>query len=93
MDKHVNYSREEMLDVLKTINLLVVSLNSIAMASVDNPKIHLAEEILKFLQDNDLLDKLANMREVISEPFDGEMISEDVSLLEHMMKDLEYWKP
>ena len=90
---NVNYPKGDILEVLKTINLLVVSLNSIGMASVDNPKIELAAEILKFLQDNDLLDKLAHIREVLSTPYANEMFTGDITLLEHIMKDLNYWQP
>ncbi|WP_299490943.1 hypothetical protein [uncultured Shewanella sp.] len=88
---NVTYSKDDIFGVLKTINLLVVSLNSIAMESVDNPKINLANEILTFLQENNMLDRLSSIREVLSEAFDTTLGDDDMDELERAMEDIEYW--
>ncbi|MBU2872061.1 hypothetical protein [Colwellia sp. E2M01] len=91
MSDTIYYSKKEVLEVLKTINLLVVSLNSIAMASVDHSETDLAEEILKFIQDKDMLSQLADVREILSSPLSKEMFDDETGLLEHVMDKLDYW--
>ena len=91
-EETLSYSQESIIESLKTLNLLVVSLNSMAMASVDDPSLDLAEEILSFLKAHQMLERLSDIREVLSEPFEGKDYSDEISLLEHLMKDIAYWE-
>ncbi|WP_196138291.1 hypothetical protein [Aliikangiella sp. G2MR2-5] len=86
----ISYSTSDIVDILKDLNLMVVSFNNIAMASVDNEEVKLAEDILKFMQDKEILDKLASARLTLSAPFE-ELEDESSINLEEIMSKLPYW--
>ncbi|WDE07035.1 hypothetical protein SG34_009170 [Thalassomonas viridans] len=88
----VTYKKNDIIDILKEINLLVVSMNDIGMASIDDANINLAEELLKFLQENDILEKLSEARMILSEPFENEKTEDGNEFLESVMSNLNYWK-
>ena len=91
MKNSVEYNADDILDILKKLEQLVVSLNKIAMASADDSSIIFEKEIVQFMQDYDVLNNLAVVRMVLSTPFDSWPRMGDRGFLEDFFENVEYW--
>ncbi|WP_341958806.1 hypothetical protein [Pseudomonas sp. RC10] len=92
-------TEDSALSVLKEIEYMLISLKNIARHYYDNaddPKdvdpIAYAIETTRFIDENDIVYKLANMREVISDAFDDERGDDDMDDIERAMEHLVFWE-
>lgn len=89
--KKVEYKQDEIVNVLKDINEFVVSLDQIRNVHHEFGEKAWKEEIIDYLVSRKVLDRLANIREVLQEPFSNELGDDDMSYLEREMEEVEYW--
>jgi hypothetical protein len=90
--KDITYSRKQVIEVLRSLNELVVSLDRIGSASYDMTKTENDAALSDFIQRHKIFRKMAKARRVLSEPFSARVGSDDMDELEREMQDVPYWK-
>lgn len=93
MKKTVEYNTRKMLLGVKTVQYLLSSLNSIGNEAMDNPELNLEKILKDFIIEAQVLNKLAMLRAIITEPFKDFPEIEDDSFLETIYDKIEYWHP
>lgn len=88
----VTYDKEKIIQILRDLEVLVVSTDRIGSALDDR----ISEEqynamFLKFFDDFGFFRKLALARRVLEEPFSDDLGEDDMDELERRFQDLEYW--
>ena len=87
----VHYPREKIIEVLRTLNELVVSLDRIGAGAVDQTKDENDATLADFIINHNILRKAANARSILSEPFPNELGPDDMGELEREMQAVDYW--
>ena len=87
----VSYSRKEMIQVLRTINELVVSLDHVSSASYDMTKAQNDAALSDFIWRHKILRKAAVARRILSAPFPTKLGPDDMDELERAMQRVRYW--
>ena len=87
-DRQFVFNKEELVSILRDLNLIVVSLDRIGSANTELGEDEHNALLADFITDWDVFRKLASMRSVLSEPFSDES---DSDKLEKKMEDLNYW--
>jgi hypothetical protein len=92
----ITLSWSEAIEVLRELNLLVVSLDKIGSyyactndADFDNDAFE--KEVTRFIVDWKVLKRLAKIRGVISEKFDRKLGEDDMDDVERTLEDLKCW--
>lgn len=89
----VSYSKEDIVDLLRDLNLLVVSTDRIGSAWSDRTS---DEEynamFVQFFVDFGFFRKLADARTTLSSAFSTETGEDGMDELERLMRDLKYWQ-
>lgn len=88
----VVYEKREIVEILRYLNQIVVSLDRIGSSYCDcksEEEYHALSS--NFLDDWKVLHKLAKARSVLSEPFSYELGEDDMDELERELQDLQYW--
>ena len=88
---NIEYSEESVLDVLRTLNELVVSLDRIGTATADLAPERRGAIIDAFIQDHGIFKKAARARAILSEPFPTALGPDDMEFLEREMQSVTYW--
>ena len=89
---HIAYPRKRIIEVLRTLNELVVSLDRIGSASYDMTKAQHDAALTDFIQRHKIFRKAAQARRILSEPFPTTLGPDDMDELEREMEDVPYWK-
>jgi hypothetical protein len=91
--KKLTYSRKEIIDVLRTLNEIVVSLDRLGSAAHEmTPRQHDAE-LTKFIRGHKIFRKVAKARMTLSEPFPSKVGSDGMDELERAMQKISFWEP
>jgi hypothetical protein len=88
----IAYPRKKIIEVLRTLEELVVSLDRIGSASYDMTKAQNDAALSDFIRRHKIFRKAAQARRVLSEPFPTALGSDDMDELEREMEDVPYWK-
>ena len=88
---NIEYPQESALDVLRTLDELVVSLDRIGAATADLTPERRAAIIDTFIRDHDIFRKAARARAILSEPFPTALGPDDMEFLEREMRSVSYW--
>lgn len=91
--KQVAYPREQIIEVLRTLEELVVSLDRIGSASHDMTTEDYHAALAEFIRRHKIASKAAQARRILSEPFPTTLGPDDMDELEREMQDVPYWKP
>ncbi|NHB59597.1 hypothetical protein G9F32_16520 [Acinetobacter sp. 194] len=86
----------ELIDVLKEINYILISLHKIGAyyaLNLPNSYDEYAKETTRFIDDNNITQRLANIRSLLSDKFDNSLGDDDMDDIERSMEELEYWSP
>jgi hypothetical protein len=92
MKNQVSYPRKQIIEVLRTLNELVVSLDRIGSASRDMTKVDSHAALWDFIRRHDIFRKAARARRILSEPFPATLGPDDMEELEREMQDVPHWK-
>jgi hypothetical protein len=87
---HISYPRKKVLEVLRTLNELVVSLEQLGSAEMTKQEHDAA--VSKFIQRHRIFRKAARARLILSEPFSDELGPDEMSELEREMEGIQYWR-
>ncbi|MDC4659427.1 hypothetical protein NRB12_18275 [Acinetobacter baumannii] len=90
------YSGDEMVEVLKEIEYILVSLHKVGShyaETLPDSYIEYADETTKFIDDNNICERLTRIRRILSSKFDNGLGEDDMDDLERAFESLEYWKP
>ena len=91
--KTVTYSREQILEVLRTLNEIVVSLDHIGSASYDMTKRGRTAALEEFISDHHISRKTAKARMILSAAFSTRVGADGMDELEREMQGVSYWTP
>jgi len=91
-DETVTYSKNDIIKILRDLEVLVVSTDRIGSAYADRES---EEEynamFVRFFDELSFNDKLAEVRHVLSEPFPYEAGDDGMDELERNFQDLKFW--
>ncbi|WP_036112387.1 hypothetical protein [Mangrovibacter sp. MFB070] len=94
-------SGDEAINILSEVEYMLISLRDIARHYYDNADGEISiekralycEETTKFIDENNITNKLAKIRETITEKFNLELGDDDMDDIERAMENITYWKP
>lgn len=89
--KQVSYPRKKIIEVLRTLNELVVSLDRIGSGAADQTKKEHDATLAAFIQEHGIFKKVATARRILSEPFPTKLGPDDMDELEREMEGVRYW--
>ena len=91
--KEMVLDREDLLKVLRNLEVVVVSLDRVGSYSSDLSKETQNELLADFIDRWEVFDKLAESRGILSEYFGRALGDDDMDELERALQDVEYWNP
>ena len=89
----ISLTGEEAVAALKEINFILISLHKIGAYYADKDPTEYAQETCRFLDEEKVTERLAKVREILSEKFDDRLGEDDMGDLERAMEELRYWTP
>ena len=89
--KFIKISASEIESIIKSLSLIVVSIDHMGSAYYNKPK-QLANEEQKFFEKINLTITLAQIRGLLSEAYNSQSIEADITKLEKEAEELSYWK-
>lgn len=90
-NKKISLSGKEAIYVLKEINLILISLHNIGSYYMDKNKVEYDRETNRFIDDWKVTERLAGLRETLTEKFDLTLGDDDMDDIERAMKSIRYW--
>ncbi len=87
----LEYDKDSIVKILKDINEFVVSLDQINKVYHEFGDSAWQEELIHFINERKLSQRLAHVRSVLSGPFSNELGDDDMDELEREMSDVNYW--
>ncbi|WP_442801307.1 hypothetical protein [Serratia rubidaea] len=100
-NEEISLSGQEAVDILVDIEYVLISLRDIARyyydeasgdISIERRKLY-CEETTKFIDENEITNKLAKIREVITNKFNLDLGEDDMDDIERALEGVNYWKP
>jgi hypothetical protein len=86
----LSYSRDDIISILRDLNMIVSSLDRLgSSASVDTE--HDATRVRDFVDQWQVLPRLARIRGLLSEPFPTTLGDDKMEELERLMQDVPHW--
>ncbi len=87
----VEYSKFEIVELLKDINDFVVSIDQIDAVHHEFGEKAWKEELIDYLITSRLSERLSKARTTLSAPFPTELGEDDMDYLERAMESVKYW--
>jgi hypothetical protein len=91
MSQPVEYNKDEIIEVLRHINGIVVSLDRLGAAHTDMTNDLWRKAVVDYFLNSESLRSLAKCRKVLSAPFPSELGEDNMDELERELEDSEYW--
>ena len=85
--------RDELLEVVRTLNVLVVSLATFGAWTYDQDPRTVDGAFRQMVDDLEMYSRLAKARAVLSEYFDRTIGADDMNQLERELEHEKYWQP
>ncbi|WP_411570173.1 hypothetical protein [Pectobacterium cacticida] len=100
-NEKISLTGEEAINILADVEYMLISLRDIARHYYNNVSGDISsedralycEETTRFIDENEITKKLANIREIITEKFNLELGDDDMDDIEREMEGISYWKP
>ena len=89
----ITLSGEEAIEVLKELEVILISLHRIGSYYVDKNVKDYQKETTRFIDEWKVTHKLANARMILTKKFDSTLGEDNMDDLERAMEDLSYWTP
>ena len=90
-EEQIAYPRTQIIEVLRTLEELVVSLDRIGSSSSDMTELEQNAAIANFIRNHNAFQKLAQARQILSEPFPTSLGPDGMEELEREMQGVRYW--
>ncbi|MBB3120141.1 hypothetical protein [Pseudoduganella violacea] len=87
----LQFKKQEIIEVLRNIEGIVVSLDRLTMAHADMPEDLWKEAVFEYFLKSKALMALPSCRAILSAPFCTELEDDDMGELERAMDGAEYW--
>ena len=91
--KPVTYPRKKIIEVLRTLEEIVVSLDRLGSAEHEMSKEEADATLANFIRRHDIFRKTARARRILSDAFSRKAGKDGMDELERKMQDVPYWKP
>lgn len=91
-NEKIRLSGDEAINVLKEINLILISLHDMGSYYMDKDKREYEKETTRFIDEWKVTHRLSKIRGIISEKFNNELGNDDMDDLERAMEGLKYWQ-
>ncbi|MCY6387998.1 hypothetical protein OXU89_10900 [Acinetobacter baumannii] len=94
-NKKLVYSGDEVLSVLQEIEFILISLHKIGSyyaETLPNSYEEYAKETTNFIDSNNVCDRLANIRKVLSYKFNNDLGVDDMSDIERALENIDFWE-
>jgi len=91
-NEKITLSGDEAINVLKEINLILISLHDMGSYYMDKDKREYEKETTRFIDEWKVTHRLSKIRGIISEKFNNELGNDDMDDLERAMERLKYWQ-
>lgn len=100
-NENISLSGEEAVKILTDVEYILISLREIARHYYDNVdgeitsehRASYCEETTRFIDENEITKKLANIRRMISEKFNLAPGDDEMDDIERELENIPYWKP
>lgn len=92
VNKEIVLTGDEILEILKEINLIIISLHNMGSYYMDKDTEEYEKETTRFVDKWKVTSRLAKVRGVLSEKFDNTLGDDDMDDLERVMEGLKYWE-
>lgn len=91
MTKQVSFQENEIVEVLKHLNGIVVSLDKLTSAHIDLSPELWRTAVFEYFMSSEALKALPNCRTILSRPFSTEIGPDNMDDLERALQHSEYW--
>ncbi|AMX18958.1 hypothetical protein SOI71_11450 [Acinetobacter pittii] len=94
-NKKLVYTGDEVLSVLQEIEFILISLHKIGSyyaETLPNSYEEYAKETTNFIDNNNVCDRLANVRKVLSRKFNNDLGADDMSDIERALENIDFWE-
>jgi len=92
MSEKIEFSRAEVVAMIREIREMVVSQDRIGGAAVDMPENQWKEAAIEYEIETNFLKRLAGVRSILESKFEDEPLGDDdMSDLDRELQDIEYW--
>lgn len=95
INKELLYTGGEVLNILQEIEFILVLLHKIGSyyaATLPNSYEEYAKETTNFIDGNNVCDRLANIRKVLSCKFNNALGVDDMSDIETALENIDFWE-
>lgn len=89
--KQISYTKKEIVEVLRVLEEIVVSLDRIGSGADLQTKEQFNATLAAFIQDHSILKKAAKARRILGDAFPREVGPDDMDELEREMQNVRYW--
>lgn len=90
-NREISLSGEEVISVIKEINLILISLHNIGSHYMDKDNMEYAVETNRFIDDWKITERLAETRQTLTEKFDLTLGDDDMDDIERSVEGTKYW--
>jgi hypothetical protein len=92
-NKKIILTGEDALEALANIEFILVSLHKMASHYIDKPIEEYRKATTEFIDNENVTQRLAKTRTIISKNFDSTLGEDDMDDIERHMEGIEFWKP
>lgn len=95
-NKELRIDGEKLLHVLRDVEYVLISLHKIGSyyaPDLPGKSLEYCAETTRFIDDGEVTQRLAKIRTILSEAFDGTRGEDDLTDIERALEGLEFWKP
>ncbi|WP_085657124.1 hypothetical protein [Pseudomonas sp. B11(2017)] len=92
-NKKIVLSGEDALEALAEIEFILISLHKIGSYHADKPTEEYRKATTDYIDDENITQRLAKIRKIISSSFDSTIGEDDMDDIERHMENINFWKP
>lgn len=95
INRELLYAGDEVINILQEIEFILVSLHKIGSyyaETLPNSYEEYAKETTNFIDNNNVCERLANIRKVLSCKFNNDLGVDDMSDIERALENIDFWE-
>lgn len=90
-NEEITLSGDEATSILKELDFMLISLHKIGTYYLGRSRSEYESETCRFIDEQEITNKLAKIRFILTEKFDTSLGDDDMDDLERAMEGIEYW--